>query len=79
MTPDIAIVLGIIVLMFILFVKEYFPLDVTALFVLAIFLVLGNLTVEEAISGFSNKAVITIAILFILSGDLTISVGRIAS
>ena len=70
MTPDIAIVLGIIVLMFILFVKEYFPLDVTALFVLAIFLVLGNLTVEEAISGFSNKAVITIAILFILSHAL---------
>ncbi len=70
MTLEIAIVLGIIVLMFILFLKEYLPLDVTALFILAIFLVLGNLTVEEAISGFSNKAVITIAVLFILSHAL---------
>ncbi|HBN45966.1 MAG TPA: SLC13 family permease [Candidatus Marinimicrobia bacterium] len=70
MTPDIAIVLGIIALMFIFFVKEYFPLDVTALMVLVAFLVLGNLTLEEAISGFSNKAVITIAVLFILSHAL---------
>ena len=70
MTPDIAIVLGIITLMFVLFVKEIFPLDVTALLVLIIFLVIGNLTLEEAISGFSNQAVITIAVLFILSHAL---------
>ena len=70
MTPDIAIVLGIITLMFVLFVKELFPLDVTALVVLIIFLVIGNLTLEEAISGFSNQAVITIAVLFILSHAL---------
>ena len=70
MTPDIAIVLGIITLMFVLFVKEIFPLDVTALVVLIIFLVIGNLTLEEAISGFSNQAVITIAVLFILSHAL---------
>ena len=67
MTPDIAIVLGMITLMIVLFVKEIFPLDVTALLVLVIFLVMGNLTLEEAISGFSNQAVITIAILFVLS------------
>ena len=70
MTPDIAIVLGILTLMFVLFVKEIFPLDVTALVVLIIFLVIGNLTLEEAISGFSNQAVITIAVLFILSHAL---------
>ena len=70
MTPDIAIVLGIISLMFILFVKEIFPLDVTALLVLAIFLVFGHLTIEDAISGFSNQAVITIAVLFVLSHAL---------
>ena len=70
MTPDIVIVLGIITLMFVLFVKEIFPLDVTALVVLIIFLVIGNLTLEEAISGFSNQAVITIAVLFILSHAL---------
>lgn len=70
MTPDIAIVLGIIALMIVLFVKEIFPLDVTALLVLVIFLVMGNLTLEEAISGFSNQAVITIAVLFVLSHAL---------
>ena len=70
MTPDIAIVLGIISLMFFLFVKEIFPLDVTALLVLAIFLVFGHLTIEDAISGFSNQAVITIAVLFVLSHAL---------
>lgn len=67
MTPDIAIVLGMITFMIVLFVKEIFPLDVTALLVLVIFLVMGNLTLEEAISGFSNQAVITIAVLFVLS------------
>jgi len=70
MTHDIAIVLGIISLMFFLFVKEIFPLDVTALLVLAIFLVFGHLTIEDAISGFSNQAVITIAVLFVLSHAL---------
>jgi len=70
MTPDIAIVLGMITLMIVLFVKEIFPLDVTALLVLVIFLVMGNLTLEEAISGFSNQAVITIAVLFVLSHAL---------
>jgi len=70
MTFEIAIVLGIIALMFILFFKEYFPLDVTALTVLAIFMVTGHLSVEDAISGFSNQAVLTIAALFILSHAL---------
>ncbi len=67
MTFEIAIVLGLIALMLILFIKEIFPLDVTALAILAIFMVMGFLTIEEAISGFSNRAVLTIAILFVLS------------
>lgn len=70
MTFEIAIVLGIIALMFFLFIKEYFPLDVTALTILTIFMVTGYLSVEEAISGFSNQAVLTIAILFVLSHAL---------
>ncbi len=70
MTPEIAIVLGVITLMFILFVMELFPLDVTALSILAVVLVLGYISPEEAISGFSNPAVITIALLFVLSHAL---------
>ena len=37
MTIEIAIVLGILVLMFLLFVTETYPLDVTALIILAVF------------------------------------------
>ena len=70
MTFEIVFVLALIVLAFILFVSEKFSLDVTALFILAILFTGGFLTVEEAISGFSNPAVITIALLFILSQGL---------
>ena len=70
MTFEIVFVLALIVLAFILFFSENFSLDVTALFILTILFTGGFLTVEEAISGFSNPAVITIALLFILSQGL---------
>ena len=70
MTFEIVFVLALIVLAFILFVSEKFSLDVTALLILTILFTGGFLTVEEAISGFSNPAVITIALLFILSQGL---------
>ena len=67
MTFEIAFVLGLIFLAFILFVTEKFSLDVTALLILTILLLGGFLSIEEAMSGFSNPAVITISLLFILS------------
>ena len=67
MNFEILIVLSLIVLAFSLFVTEKFPLDVTALLILSILLIGQFLTIEEAISGFSNPAVITIGLLFILS------------
>ena len=67
MNFDIIFVLGIIVLMFILFVTEVFALEVTALAVLSMLFLFGYLTPAEAVSGLSNPAVITIACLFILS------------
>ncbi len=70
MTFEIAFVLFIIVLAFILFVTETFSLDVTALVILSILFLVGFLTPEEAISGLANPAVITIALLFILSHAL---------
>ena len=70
MTFEIIFVLGLIFLAFILFITEKFSLDVTALLVLTILFVGGFLTVDEAISGFSNPAVITIGLLFILSKGL---------
>ena len=70
MNIDIIIVLGILVLGFILFLLEYFTIDVTALIILSCFFGLGYLTPTEAVSGFSNPAVITIGLLFILSSAI---------
>ena len=70
MTPDIAIVIGLLALGFILFVTEIFSIDVTAMILLSILLLFGYLTPEQAISGFSNPAVLTISFLFILSHAL---------
>ena len=70
MSIDIIIVLFIILLAFILFVSEALPIDVVALTVLSMLLITGQLTPGESISGFSNPAVITIAILFVLSHAL---------
>jgi len=70
MTPDIAIVIGLLALGFILFVTEIFSIDVTAMILLSILYLFGYLTPEQAISGFSNPAVLTIAFLFILSHAL---------
>jgi len=67
MTFEIAFVLGLIFLAFILFVTEKFSLDVTALLILTILFLGGFLSIDEAISGFSNPAVITISLLFVLS------------
>ena len=70
MSIDIIIVLFIILLAFVLFVSETLPMDVVALTVLSMLLITGQLTPAEGISGFSNPAVITIAILFVLSHAL---------
>ena len=70
MTFEIAFVLGLILLAFILFVTEKFSLDVTALLVLSILFLWNFLTPAEAVSGFSNPAVITIGLLFVLSNAL---------
>lgn len=70
MTFEIAFILGVILLAFILFVSEVFSLDVTALLILCLLFAAGYLTPGEAVSGFSNPAVIIIASLFILSRAL---------
>ncbi|MEC9456616.1 MAG: SLC13 family permease [Candidatus Neomarinimicrobiota bacterium] len=70
MTSSIAIVLALLACGFVLFVIELFSIDVTAILLLTILLLLGYLSPSEAISGFSNPAVITIALLFILSHAL---------
>jgi di/tricarboxylate transporter len=70
MTPDIIFVLGLLFFGFLMFVTEMFSIDVTAMVLLTILFALGYLTPAEALSGFSNPAVITIAFLFIISRAL---------
>jgi di/tricarboxylate transporter len=70
MNIDIIIVLSTLFFGFILFLLEYFTIDVTALIILSCFFGLGYLTPTEAVSGFSNPAVITIGLLFILSSAI---------
>lgn len=53
------------------FVTELFPIEVTALGVLAILLATGILEPAEALAGFSSTAVVAIAGLFVLSHALT--------
>ena len=70
MTIDIAIVIGVLICGFILFTTELFSIDVTAMAILTFLCIFGYLSPEEAISGFSNPAVLTIAFLFIMSKAL---------
>ena len=67
---NIVIVLAVLVFGFILFITELFSIDLTAMIILSFFCLTGYLKPEEAISGFSNPAVLTIAFLFILSKAL---------
>ena len=60
----------IITLMIISFVFEIVPMEVTALGTVGLLLVFNIITIDEAIAGFSNKAVITIGAIFIISKAL---------
>ena len=71
MTFEIALVLGILAISLVLFVTEWVRMDVVSLMVLSSLALTGLVTPEEAISGFSNPAVITVWAMFILSAGLT--------
>ncbi|MDD4358090.1 MAG: SLC13 family permease [Smithellaceae bacterium] len=70
MTLEMLIVLGVIVLAVVLFASEKLPVDLTAIIVMAILLLTGIVSPKEGLSGFSNTATVTVAAMFILSGDI---------
>ncbi len=70
LTFDLIILFIVFAMLVTFFVFEVFALEVTALTATAILLLFNVLTIEEALSGFSNKAVITIGAMFILSRSL---------
>ena len=71
MTLDIALVLGILAVALVLFVTGKLRMDLVALLVLSAIAVTGIVSTTEALSGFSNPAVITVWAMFILSAGLT--------
>ncbi|MCB9422445.1 MAG: SLC13 family permease [Ardenticatenaceae bacterium] len=68
MTLEMWLVLGILITAIVLFVTELLRVDIVALGVVVVLMVSGVLTTAEALSGFSNSAVLTIAALFIVGG-----------
>ena len=72
LSPNIQIfaLLAILVMMVIFFVFEILPMEVTALSTIGMLWLFQIINIEEAISGFGNKAVITIGAIFIISRSL---------
>jgi di/tricarboxylate transporter len=71
MTPEIALVLTILAAAVVLLITEWIPMEVTALLALGAVALTGLVAPVEALSGFSNPAVVTVWAVFILSGGLT--------
>jgi len=67
----IALTLGIIVFALIAFIAEWLPVDLTALIIAVILMLVGLVTPEEGVSGFSNVATITVMSMFILSAGVS--------
>ncbi|WP_261664474.1 SLC13 family permease [Deinococcus sp. Marseille-Q6407] len=63
----IGIILILLVLLLVLFATEWFPVDVTALLLIAALMLTGLLTPAEALAGFGDTTVLTLASLFILA------------
>ena len=70
--------LALIVVALILFVLELFPIEVTAMLMLAVLLAFGIVSVEEAILGLSNKAVVTVGAMLVL-GHALVKTGVLAA
>ena len=71
MSVDIILILLILFGAVVLFATEWLRMDVVALIVLCLLAVSGLVSPEQAISGFSQPAVVTIWAMFILSEGLT--------
>jgi di/tricarboxylate transporter len=68
MTFDMWLTLGILAAAVIFFITEWLRVDVVALGVVVVLMLTRLLTSEEALAGFSNPAVLTIAALFMVGG-----------
>jgi di/tricarboxylate transporter len=70
MTTAAIITLCIIIGAIILFATEIISIDLVALLIMVSLITFGVITPEEGVQGFSNKATITVAFMFVLSAAL---------
>ena len=70
MTLDVALMLLLILAALVAFALELVPIEVTAMGFLAILVGVGFVSIQESLAGLSNKAVVTIGALFIISRAL---------
>jgi di/tricarboxylate transporter len=70
MSIEILLTLGVIVAAIILFATEILSVDLIALLIMISLIFLGIITPEQGVEGFSNKATITVAFMFVLSAAL---------
>ncbi|UOE92520.1 SLC13 family permease [Alkalihalobacillus sp. LMS39] len=68
MTIEIGIVLFVVVVMIVCLIKEVTRPDFIVFCALAVLLLLGVLSPADALKGFSNEGMITVALLFIVAG-----------
>ena len=71
MTLEIIIVLGILTAAIILFIIDKLSPDIVALLTIMALLLSRTLSVTDALAGFANPAVITIAAIFLITAGLT--------
>jgi len=69
-SAEVYLALAIMVGMFVLFLRETFPVEVTAIGAAALMIVLGILPVNEAVDVLSNSAPWTIVLMFMVMGGL---------
>jgi di/tricarboxylate transporter len=72
-TPDVVLVFSILAVSVLFLVTEWIPMEVTALLTLGAVALTGLVSPVQALSGFSNPAVVTVWAVFILSGGLTLT------
>ncbi|WP_163848810.1 SLC13 family permease [Pseudooceanicola aestuarii] len=69
-TGQAVLAIGVVVIMFILFVREYYPTEVVAIAGVSLMLALGLLPYDKGLAVLSNPAPWTIAAMFIVMGAL---------
>ena len=67
---DVIITLSVIGVAIVLFATEALRVDIVAILIMLTLMLTGVITPEQGVAGFSNKATITVAFMFILSAAL---------